>query len=420
MANSMASATRLAGALAGLTLAWANARAADVLPAGTYTPLPSSYSLSYDKDRWTEEFSVFHMAVTDPLGVMSSGFAASDDPRLRPLTRLDTSWTLTTPWLGLPMRVGDGVSSVSLWDQPARVGGLQIGSFQPALPEIVAAPSIVALPYDVVGPAPLTTARYIDHLHTMTQFQRPLLQSAGQGDFSLESGRLRENFEVRSDEYGPWITSGTYRYGLNTDTTLDGQLAQVAGQQSFVGLGVLERLGPLGLVSARIASSRDPDSSGWLARMGYDYSHDRLSIAVRSHIQSSGFQDVGDASVVESLRQRTLATAGLDLGSLGRISLASATQTYSDDSRRDIVALSHAMPFGGGGIISTAAAYSPGQFGNSAVLLSFTYPFNYTEAPAHKVNSAVNTALDRTIVDAFGQTRIPTVGRSPGDRLIPE
>jgi outer membrane usher protein FimD/PapC len=420
MANSMASAGRLACVLAGLAFAATTVRASDVGSPSTYTPLPSNYSLSYDKDRWTDEFSVFHMAVTDQFGMLGSGFAASDDPRLRPLTRLDSSWTMTAPWLGLPLRVGDGVSSAALWDQPARVGGLQIGTFQPALPEVVAPPSVVALPYDIMGPSPLTTNRYIDHLRGMAQFQMPALQSAGQGDFSLESGRLRQNFEVRSDDYGPWITSGTYRYGVNADTTLDGQLAQVAGQQSFLGLGVLEALGPLGVVSAKVASSRDPDTSGWLARMGYDYSYSRFSVAVRSHIQSAGFQEVGDSSAIESLRQRTLATAGIDLGSLGKISLASATQTYTDDSRRDIVAVSHAMPFGGGGILSTAAAYSPGQLGNSALLLSFTYPFDYLAAPARKVNSAVNSALDRTIVDAFGQTRTPLVGRLPTDKLLQE
>ena len=420
MANIMASAVRLACTLAGMTLAAATVRASDIFSPNTYTPLTSDYSLSYDKDKWSNEFSVFHMAVTDPSGVLTSGFATSDDPRLRPLTRLDSAWTLTAPWMALPMRVGDGVSSVGFWDEPARVGGLQIGSYQPALPEIVAPPSIVALPYEIVGPGPLTTTRYIDHLSGMTQFQKPLLETAGQGDFSFESGRVRENFELRSADYGPWITSGTYRYGVSAATTVDGQVAQVSGQQSFMGLGVMEGLGSLGLVSAKVASSRDPDSSGWLGRIGYDYSHDWLSIAVRSHIQSPGFQEVGDSSVIESLRQRTLATAGFDLGSMGKISLASATQTYTDDSRRDIVALSHAMPFGGGGIISTAAAYSPGQFGNSAVLLSFTYPFDYIAAPSHKVNSAVNTALDRTIVDAFGQTRIPLVGRLPGDKLAQE
>lgn len=420
MANIMASAGRIACVLAGMAFAATAARASDVASPGGAAPPLGSYSLSYDKDRWTDEFSVFHMAVADQFGVVGSGFAASADPRLRPLTRLDSSWSLTAPWIGLPARLGDGVSSVDLWDQPTRVGGLQIGSFAPQLPEVVAPPSVVALPYDIIGPGPLTASRYIDHLRGMTQFQTPLLQSAGQGDFSMESGRLRENFEVRSDDYGAWITSGSYRYGVNAGTTVDGQVARVAGQQSFLGMGVLEALGSLGLLSAKVGGSRDADSSGWLARMGYDYSYARLSVAVRSHIQSAGFQDVGDSSVIESLRQRTLATAGLDLGSMGRISLASATQTYTDDSRRDIVALSHAMPFGSGGVISTAAAYSPGQLGNSAVLLSFTYPFDYIAAPVRNVNSAVNTALDRTIVDAFGHTRLPLVGRPPPDKLIQE
>lgn len=416
MGNIMASATRPACVLACTALTIAGARASDILSPSTYTPPAAPYSLSYDKDEWSEEFSVFHMQLTDPAGVFGSGFAASDDPRLHPLTRLDSSWSLTAPWLGLPLRVGDGVSSASFWDQQVRVGGLQIGSLPLAPPDVVAPPGMVALPYEVVGPNPVAAGRYIDHLRDMTQFQKPLLESAGQGDFSVESGRLRENFEVRSDDYGPWITSGTYRYGLSYATTVDGQVAQVAGQGSIMGVGILEGLGTMGLVSAKIAGSRDPDATGWLARMGYDYSHDRLTLAVRSRIQSPGFQDVGDFSTIEPLRQRTLATAGFDLGSLGKVSLASATQTYSDDSRRDVVALSHAMPIGGGGIISTAAAYSPGQAGTSTLLLSFTYPFDYIAAPARRVNAAVNTALDRTIVDAFGQTRPPTAGRLANDK----
>ena len=420
MANIMASAARLAAALTGMALLVAHARASDILSTGIYALLPDDYSLSFDKDRWTDEFSVFHMSVTEPFGVMGTGFAASADPRLRPLTRLDSSWTLTTPWFGLPMRVGDGVSSADLWDQPARVGGLQIGSFQPTLPEVVAPPSVVALPEDIVGPIPVPAMRYVDRLRVMTQFQKPQLEPDGAGDFSLESGRLRQNFELRSDDYGAWITSGSYRYGITPTTTVDGQAAQGAGQQSFIGLGVLEALGPWGLISARIANNRDPESSGWLARMGYDYNLDRLSIAVRAHVQSPGFQELGDVSTIESLRQRTLATAGFDLGTLGKVSLASATQTYADDSRRDVVALSHAMPVPGGGILSTAAAYSPGQMGNSALLLSFTYPFDYLDAPAHRVGTAVNTALDRTIVDAFGQTRTPLVGRLPADKLAQE
>src|ERR1700712_5267413 len=103
----MAFAHRVAGVLASLLLL-NGAGATEMAPPNTYNPLPSGYSLSYDKDKWTEGFSVFHMAVADTYGVVGSSFAASDDPRLKPLTRLDSSWKLTAPLLGLPMRLGDG------------------------------------------------------------------------------------------------------------------------------------------------------------------------------------------------------------------------------------------------------------------------------------------------------------------------
>jgi len=390
----MAPDARFACTLGSALLAVSAAASADIPIPSTYSTLPTDYSLSFDGARSTDAFSVFKMSVANGLGTLESGFAASDDPRLRPLTRLDSAWNWTAPLIGLPIRVGDGVSSVGFWDQPARIGGIQLGSAQPSVPEIVV-PTAAAMSKDAMG----------------LQLQRPLLETAGQGDFSVESGWVRENFELRSADYGPRMTSGTYRYGVNTATTVDGELAQVSGQQSIVGVGILEGLGTLGLVSAKVASSRDPDGAGWLARMGYDFSHDGLSIALRSHIQSPGFQDVGDTSTLEPFRTRTLASARVDLGSLGKVSLASAAETYTDDSHREIVALTHAMPFGSGGIVSTAAAYSPGQLGNSALLLSFTYPFGDIEGRSHPVSTAINSALDRTIVDAFGQTRLPATGR---------
>jgi outer membrane usher protein len=410
MASIMAPDTRFACALGCALLAVSAAASSDIPMPSTYTTLPTDYSLSFDEARSTDAFSVFKMSVANGLGTLESGFAASDDPRLRPLTRLDSAWNWTLPLIGLPMRVGDGVSSVGFWDQPARIGGIQLGSMQPSVPPVVVPPA-VAIPEDTMGLNPAAPSRYGDRLRSVVQFQKPVLETAGQGDFSVESGWVRENFELRSADYGPWLTSGTYRYGVNTATTVDGEVAQVAGQQSVVGVGILEGLGSLGLVSAKVASSHDPDGAGWLARMGYDFSHDDLSIALRSHIQSPGFQDVGDTSLVEPFRTRTLASARVDLGPLGKVSLASAAETYTDDSHREIVALSHAMPFGSGGIVSTAAAYSPGQLGNSALLLSFTYPFGDLDGRSHPVSTAINSALDRTIVDAFGQTRLPATGR---------
>jgi hypothetical protein len=73
MATIMALATRLAYALAGLLLVGKSAWASDIAVPSTYNPLPTGYSLSYDKDQWTDEFSVFHMAVADQRDDRSSG-----------------------------------------------------------------------------------------------------------------------------------------------------------------------------------------------------------------------------------------------------------------------------------------------------------------------------------------------------------
>jgi outer membrane usher protein len=407
MANIMASVDRVACAAAGLLLASTSLAQADDPPGSGYNPLSSSYSLSHDDDRWSDAYSVFRVAVAEDFGVIGGGFAASNDPRLKPLTRLDTAWNMQAPLIPVPMRVGDGVSSAALWDQPVRMGGIQIGNFQPGAPAVLP-PTLLASSYAPVGPGGLLNARFIDHLRSLMQGQQSNLAPEGASEFSLESGRLRENFALRSDDYGPWLTSGTYRYGISDLTTVDGQVAQLARQQDFMGVGVTEGLGSTGLVSARVASSHQGDVNGWLAVFGADYRQNQISVTVKSTVQSPGFQPIGDAAVLEPLRQRTLASAGVDLGPLGRVSVAGAAQIYTDDSRRDILALSHSMHFGSGGIVSAAAAYSPGPLGNSAVLLSFTYPF---DALGHS-----GRTLDSAVLDSVGLPRLPTVGRVTLDR----
>ena len=383
---------------------------------GAISPLPAGYSLTYDRDKWSDEFSVFQMSAPLPFGVADASLAASSDPRLKPLTRLDTAWSFSAPLIHLPTRLGDTVSSSAFWDQPVRMGGVQIGTLPAVMPQVIAPAELLSpdilTNFGVAGSAPLNTAsnHFIDHINTIAQLQTPTLALPGQGLYSIEMGRVREDFELRSNNYGSWLTSGTYRYGINAATTLDGQFAQT-NQQSLFGFGLLERLGALGQISTRVANSRDGDGTGWLARMGYDFSRNNLTLALRTHVQSAGYQAPGDLSYIEPLRQRTLAAAGWDMGNFGKVSVASATQTYTDDSRRDVWALSHAMPIANGGVLSTAAAYSPGQFAGSALLVTITYPFNYWMAPAGKLAQEIDIGLDKTIADALNQIRAPISGR---------
>jgi outer membrane usher protein FimD/PapC len=377
------------------------------------------YSLSYDKVAWSDDFSVFQMRIADESGSFSSAVAASDDPELRPLTRLDTSLDFSAPVIQAPVRLGDAVSSSGFWDEPVRMGGLQIGTIRPAIPRVVApsetllpdalgaplaaAPSVGSLPANYIAAA---SNRFIADVDSDARLQTQTLAGQGQSGYSLEMGRIREDFELRSNNYGSWMSSGTYRYGLNADTTLDGQFARIGTEQSVVGLGVLEGLGSLGQVSARIANSRDTDAgAGWLARFGYDFNCENLSLALRTHLQSSSYQTVNDIAAAEPLRQRTLASAGWDFGSLGKVALASATQTFADDSRRDVVALSHSMPIMGGGFLSAAAAYMPGANSNSALLLSLRFPFDYWTSATRQLAQDMDNDLDKTIGDAMNVSR---------------
>lgn len=373
--------------------------------ASSYNPLPGNYTLSPDSNYGSDEFSVFHMTVAEQFGVINSGFAASTDPRLRPMTRLDSSWSFTAPLFVTPVRLGDSVSSAAFWDQPVRLGGVQLGTLQPQLPAIVMPPILLTASDTLWGLAqsPTVNNRLVDHIHALQQFQKPILTAVGEADYSIESGRIRDNFEIRSNDYHQWLTTATYRYGLTADTTIDTQVAQVTGAQSVLGVGVAEDLGDLGLLSARVGSSRDAATYGWVARLGYDLDLNHLSFALRSHLQSARFQVVGDSALIEPLRQRTLASAGVDLGQLGKVSVASATQTYVDDSRRDIVAVSHAVAISGGGILSTAAAFSPGAAGNSALMLSVMYPFEFVASSRRQINGVVDFGLDKTIDAALNQ-----------------
>jgi hypothetical protein len=416
MANIMASTERVACALAGLLLASTSPAVADDMPVMGYSPLPANYALWVDKDHWSDGYSVFHLTVAEDFGEVAGGFAAADDPRLKPLTRLDSAWTVESALLPFALRIGDSVSSAGMWSQPARMGGLQIGTMPLAPPPVLLPPAMLATPYQPANCEGIYTARFMDHLRSMIQLQQSSLTPEGESEFSFESGRLRENFELRSNDYGPWLSSGTYRYGLSGATTIDGEVAELAHQQSYLGLGVFEGLGPFGTVSARVANSHEGDAYGWLAVVGADYRRDQINVAVRSTVQSATFQDLGDIAVIEPLRQRTLASAGVDLGGLGRISVAGAAEIYADDSRRDILALSHSVHFGRGGIISTAAAYSPGQLGNSAVLLFFTYPFDIIGRSSRTLDGAVASALDQSMVDAYGLPKNLGVGRITLDR----
>jgi outer membrane usher protein len=402
-------------------------------------PLSRDYVVSYDKDPRSNRYAIFNASVAHPVGVTTATFAGTTDSRQSALTRLESAWSWSVPDSVARLRVGDGISNPGTWGHAVRFGGIQFGTAQGTRSDVITAPllgasGVAVLPSTadllsddlrnaVIRGAPfagmrpqVTTPGNVniavnDALGRSYVLSQPLFQSIalmplGQSDFSFEAGRVREDYARRSDQYGSWLASGTYSYGLGKAATLDAHIATIDNEVSVMGLGLAERFGSLGLVSATMATSRTADSSGWLARMGYEVSINRVNFAVRSHLQSLSFQDLRATVGAEPLRERTLASAGMSIDHIGNVSIAGVSQTFGDGAREGVVALSHSVPLGATGLFSTAATYAPGMR-NSSVLLSVSYPFatGKHKKATNSTRNVINNITDQNLLAVLDSTR---------------
>lgn len=400
--------------------------------------LARGYAFSYDKNMRSNQYTIFNAAVADQVGETHASFAASADPRFGALTRLESGWGFHFSDSRTRMRIGDATSYPGTWGQAVRFGGIQIGTLQGTRADIIASPllgsaGLAVLPStgDVLGdnlrdaatrrasftgvmpqankPGNVSLA-LSDALGRTSIVSQPLFQSIalmphGQSDYSFEAGRVREDFARRSDDYGSWMVSGTYRYGLGKAATVDAHAATIENEVSVVGVGVAEKVGSLGLLSANMATSRTPESSGWLARAGYEVNVNQINFALRSRLQSASYQDLRANVGVEPLRERTLASAGLSVPHVGNVSVAGVTQRFNGSEREDLVAVGHSVPVGFGGSLSTAATYAPGPVSNSSVLLSFSYPFATRKQKTVNISNAINNVLDQNLMAVIEASR---------------
>jgi outer membrane usher protein FimD/PapC len=372
------------------------------------TPLHyQRYDFEHRQDAASTEYSVFDTALDQSHGHFSSTFAASTDTRLQSLTRLETTWSGTLPFVPIDIRLGDTISHPGTWSNAMRYGGIKLGSMQDLPSDLVTAPElsagVAALPStaDLISrninhvsrinaPGEVTLAVH-DVLGRIREVTKPLhtdivVAPKGKADYSLAAGRIREEFAFTDGRYGPRFTSATVRYGLRKSLTFDAHASQVDGVVSVVGAGLAKNAGARGKLSATMATSRTPrthssistsstETEGWLARLSYQYENDYLVLALRSRVQSATYRDLSSYEEnCAALRQRTMASLTLRLGSLGDVLVAGAAQTFDDASHADFVSVRHRMPLGPAGHLSASFAYNTGNADPSSIYIAFTHP----------------------------------------------
>lgn len=331
---------------------------------------------------WTEQRLFDHFGLISNTGIYRTNLTDTDNVTVeKGYVRYDTQWRLNDENHLLSYSAGDLITGSLAWSSSVRVGGLQVSRNFAIRPDLVTYP----LP-QFAGQAaiPSTVDLYIDNFRTQSASVNPgpfvidngpRINGAGQAtvvttdalgrqvstsipfyvasdllkpglwDFSISSGMLRQNYGIRSADYGEPVASGVLRYGTTPWLTLEGR-ADIAKQLNVVGSGVSLRVGNYGVLNSSytISNAGDavlgsgiaptetdvsttPSSSslryggrGNQYSLGYSYSNAFFSLNAQRINRSPNYGDLANyKSEYRPSRRTDQITGSLGLGAYGSI-----------------------------------------------------------------------------------------------------
>ncbi|WDG57255.1 fimbrial biogenesis outer membrane usher protein [Pseudomonas chlororaphis] len=295
--------------------------------------------------------------------------------------RYDTTWRYSDDERLLTYEAGDLVSGALPWSNSVRLGGVQLSRDFAVRPDLVTYPlpqfaGEAAVPSSVdlfingyksssadlqPGPYTLTNIPFINgageavvvttdalgrQVSTTVPFYvtSSLLQK-GLSDFSVAAGTLRRDYTLRDFSYGPGVTSGSLRYGLSDNLTLEGH-AEAAQSLTLGGFGGNLRLGNFGVLNSAISQSRFDGQGGQQVSLGYQYSSQRYSLSYQRMQRRDGYADLTVVdSPYASLSQRSeQLTLSLNLERYGSLGAGYFDVRAADDSRTRLLNLTWSKP----------------------------------------------------------------------------
>lgn len=384
-------------------------------------------------DTLTPEYSSINARVLNEASQVDYSFAASLDPNSENLTRLESSYTQS---LGDEerLRVGDTISTAGMWGSSVRYGGMQFGTASDTQSDVItserlATSGVAVLPtvadawfatadntqslvsqqnlsvggVKVSGPNALSFVAK-DALGRKDSITAPMIATAslaesdGCGDFSVGVGKVRRDFAVASNDYGPTFANTTVTCGAPLGLTVEGHGEYLADEVAALGLGVARRFGTLGTASVAFASSRAEIGAGWLARFGFEHQNALFNFAVRSRLQSREFREIGSVASDDPIMERNLASVGVNLGESSKLAVAYAVQTTWERERTNLIALSQSTRVGRGSV-SMTAGHSLAENLGSSVFISYKRPFGAFGSRRSAVDEVTLDLLDHVVTE---------------------
>lgn len=277
--------------------------------------------------------------------------------------RLDTTWTLDQPEKAATWRFGDSITGSSSWSNSARFGGIQYATNFNTQPNFITFPlpgfkgnAIVPTNVQIFVNGILNQKQNIDNgsyvfnnipvvtgagtLSVMTQdllgrsqtinlpyYASPLLLKPGLTNYSYETGFVRQQYGLTSNDYHQFFTTATYQQGI-TDTLTLGTHIELLAKQQTAGVSSDYLVNQLGIISLATAISTGQFESGWLGSAGMIRQTPLLNIGFKSTYMSSNYQQIG----IQNGQPGTIGASstnqfflGYDFKSLGSVGLSYTT-----------------------------------------------------------------------------------------------
>src|SRR5471030_1751014 len=295
--------------------------------------------------------------------------------------RYDTTWRYSDDERLLTYEAGDLVSGALPWSSSVRLGGVQLSRDFGVRPDLVTYPlpqfaGEAAVPSSVdlfingyktssadlqPGPYTLTNVPFINGAGeavvvttdalgrqvstTVPFYVTSTLLQKGLSDFSVAAGTLRRDYGLRDFGYGPGVTSGSLRYGLSDNFTLESH-AEASDSLTLGGLGGNLRLGNFGVLNTALSQSQFDGESGQQLSLGYQYSSQRYSFSYQRMQRRDQYADltVIDTPYTTLSKRSEQATLSLNLDSWGSLGVGYFDVRAADESRTRLLNLTWSKP----------------------------------------------------------------------------
>jgi outer membrane usher protein FimD/PapC len=398
-----------------------------MLAACASAPTAERKPVDVKADALSLQYSSFNARVIGESSSVNNTFTASLDPKVETLTRLESTYTQDVGGSSEALRVGDAVSSFGMWGSSVRYGGMQFGTRADTRADVItstrlATTGVAVLPTvadalfasagepgSSLSQQNLSVNRSLrtggssawnlvaqDALGRSESISAPMiagtqLSERGCSDFSVGFGKVRRDYALTSNEYGPLFANSTVTCGAPLGFTVEGHGEYLADEVAAVGIGVARQLGPIGTASVAFASSRANAGSGWLARFGFEHQNSLFNVMLRSRLQSREFREIGSITLADRVMQRDLASVGVNVTKGSSLSLAYATQTTWTRQRTNLLALQQSMNVGRGSLSMSAGHSLEDNFGSS-LFVSYKRPFGMRR-PARAIVQELDLGL---------------------------